>query len=68
MKANMPERRFRIGGAVVFGLIALVVVIPLFDSDQRTTLDRTLRIIGGIVLILLAALSMYGPGRRRDRT
>src|SRR4051794_1970779 len=50
--------------AVVFVLLTAVVVVPLFDSQERTGLDRVFRIFGGIVLILLAALSAFGPGGR----
>lgn len=61
------ERRIRIGMAVVFVLLTAVVVIPLVDSQERTGLERTFRIVGGIVLILLAALSAFGPGSRSGR-
>jgi cytochrome c biogenesis protein CcdA len=67
MSANRSARAYRIGAAVVFLLLTAVVVVPLFDADQRTTLDRTFRIIGGIVLLGLAALSFFGPSGRTDR-
>jgi hypothetical protein len=67
MAAN-SERRIRIGMAIVFGLLTVVVVVPLFDSQERTSLERTFRIVGGIVLILLAALSAFGPSGRRGRS
>jgi cytochrome c biogenesis protein CcdA len=55
--------RFRVGAAVVFLLLSVFLIVPLFDSDQRTTLERSLRVIGGIVLVLLALVSIC-PGRR----
>jgi hypothetical protein len=67
MSASTSERRFRIGVAVVFVLLTVLVVVPLFDAQQRTTLDRTFRIIGGIVLVILAAVSIFGPSGPRDR-
>nr|WP_296069356.1 hypothetical protein [uncultured Actinoplanes sp.] len=67
MTVNRSERRIRIGMAIVFVLLTVVVVVPLFDSEQRTTLDRTFRIVGGIVLLLLAALSIYGPSGRSNQ-
>ena len=62
--AASSERRIRIGMAIVFVLLTAVVVVPLFDSEERTGLERTFRIVGGIVLILLAALSAFGPRGR----
>jgi putative Ca2+/H+ antiporter (TMEM165/GDT1 family) len=63
--AAHSERRIRIGMAIVFVLLTAVVVVPLFDSSQRTGTERTVRIVGGIVLILLAAVSAFGPSSRR---
>jgi len=68
MGAKRTERHFRVGSAVVFVLLAVLVVVPLFDAEQRTTLERGFRVAGGTVLILLAALSIYGLGRRRDQS
>jgi len=67
MSAFRSPRGYRIGTAIVFLLLTAFVVIPLFDGDQRTTLDRTFRIIGGIVLLGLAALSFFAPSGRTDR-
>ena len=67
MSTNRSAHGYRIGTAVVFLLLTAVVVVPLSDAHQRTTLDRAFRIIGGVVLLGLAVLSLFAPSGRPDR-
>ncbi|MFF5171557.1 hypothetical protein ACFY3U_02850 [Micromonospora sp. NPDC000089] len=64
---SRTARQLRIRSAVVFLLLSFVVLGPLiFDADELTSVERTLRIVGGIILILLAAGSLYRPRRQGD--
>ncbi|MBY8875726.1 hypothetical protein K7640_28245 [Micromonospora sp. PLK6-60] len=50
--------------ATVFLLLSVVVLGPLVDSPELTTLERTSRVVGGIALVLLATVSIYQARRR----